>query len=128
MLQKILKTFLLLILLRLCKRIFGHHAQLRAHVEFDYLYSKHRVSTPLPEAVGAYFSPRLCRHRSLSLTPNQIIHSVSRNSISPYPLVPFVNVCAVVRCLLLLLRSHPGPVPLHNTPIYLRFVGHYTRG
>ena len=128
MLQASLKPFLLLLLLRLCKKCFGHHAQVGYRIEVGSLYVKHCCGIPLTEDVGDYMRPRLCRYYYLSQIPPQISHSVSGKSISLPPLGKSVNTCAAVGCPPLLSRSCPSNLYLYSPNISLRFLGYCTRG
>ena len=87
MLQVSLKVFFLFIFLRLCKRLFRNHVQVRFYGEVDYLYVKHCVGPPIPEAKGTYASPRLCRYRYPYWNPPCISRPLAGLSISTDPLV-----------------------------------------
>ena len=84
-------------------------------MEVDNLYVKHCGGSLLPEAVGAYVSPQLCRYCYLSQIHPQISRPVSVTPISPAPLGPSVNVSYVNIWIPLPSRSHPGTLPpLHS--------------
>ena len=68
-LQASLKATVIIFLLCLCKIIFWGHAQVRACIEVDNFNVNHRGVLLLPEAVGAYICPRLCRYYYLSRLP-----------------------------------------------------------
>ena len=88
MIQEILKVYVLLIILRLCKILFGRHAQVGSCIEVGDYNVKNCSGTPLQEAVGSYVSPRLSRYCYMSQTPYNLRCSVSCLPIYPAPLGP----------------------------------------
>ena len=63
--QTSMEVFVLLLLLRLCKRFLGNYAQVGACVEVDNPYAKYCGGPPLPEYVGAYMRLLICRYLCL---------------------------------------------------------------
>ena len=57
MLKEILKVLFLLVLLCLCKSLFGFHAQVKYCIKVDYYIVKHHSGPSLTESMGAYISP-----------------------------------------------------------------------
>ena len=76
----------LLLLIRLCKQLLRHYAQVGAHVEVDYLHVNYFSGPPLSEDVGAYDSLRLCRYCYLYQPSLHISHPLFGPFISPAPL------------------------------------------
>ena len=63
------------------KILFGRHAKVGSRIEVDNSNVKHRSGTLLPESVGAYFCPWLCRYFYMSRPPHQISHPIPCPSI-----------------------------------------------
>ena len=118
MLQASLKVQVLIFLLRLFKILFRRHAQIGARIKVDSSNVKHRGGPSLPEAVGVYVCPLICRHYYLSRLPYYSGCPVNR---PPYCIRAAVGFSSFLP------RSSPGPLPLHCPTIDFRLVGDSAR-
>ena len=120
-----LKVQVLIFLLCLSKSLLRRHAQVGACIEFESSYVKQCGHPPLPESLGTYIFPLLCRYFYCSRYTCSYIRPIHCPFINPLGF-PYI-ICTAIGCCTLLPCSSLVPIPLYYPTVDFRFVGNSTR-